>query len=308
MRAAFAIPIGLALVLAPAGAGAEPPRLAMRLEYARAPGGERCPADASDLRAELGAHLGYDPFERTDVPERLSVTMIRRNGGFRAHVERFNASGERTLDELFPERSAPSCAALTVPLASYLRVMIITTVQPTPPTEPAPPAEPPRAPAPPPEAAAPRTAPVVKEDPRPEPPPVPEVPNPARKVGVGVALSAYGLAVVFAGLGVAWTVDAQGKTKHAQTIAAQVQAQGGQHACAGDSPSGLDCAGLVSAYQSADAAGALRNTWFAVAGALAAGGIASTAIALALPGNAKRAPAVQLSLRPGGVVVQGTFW
>src|SRR5262249_48953158 len=147
----------------------------VRLAYTRGPGGQPCPADATNLRAEVGARMGYDPFERDDAPSRLAVTMVTAEGGFRAHVERFNARGVRTLNEWFPHVPMRDCEALTPPLAPSTRALIIPLPRPEPP-EPRPEPPPTPAPTPPPSTAAP-TAPIASPT---TPPPPPAVPNRAR--------------------------------------------------------------------------------------------------------------------------------
>ena len=126
MRTTRTIPVALALALAPYRASAEPPDVSLRLDYARASGGEACPADPTTLRAEVAARMGYDPFEKTSAPERLTVVMVAKGRGFAARVERFNAAGESTWSETFPPRPLQGdCEALMSPLASYLRVSFL---------------------------------------------------------------------------------------------------------------------------------------------------------------------------------------
>ena len=83
----------------------EPPRVSVRLEYARSSGGEACPAEPTTLRAEVAARMGYDPFEGASAPERLAVVMVAKGRGFAARVERFNAAGANTWSETFSTRA-----------------------------------------------------------------------------------------------------------------------------------------------------------------------------------------------------------
>ena len=57
MRLTLALPLSLALALAPGRASADPPRVELRLEYVRGSGGEACPAEPTSLRAEVAARI-----------------------------------------------------------------------------------------------------------------------------------------------------------------------------------------------------------------------------------------------------------
>jgi len=97
------------------------------LDYSRGPGGERCPADARDLRLYVAARMGYDPFDQPEAVDRIFVVMTSHpGGGFAAHIKYFKA-GELNVDETFPDRAVRgmTCAALLSPLASYLWGMIL---------------------------------------------------------------------------------------------------------------------------------------------------------------------------------------
>lgn len=312
MRTALALPVGLALAFAPGRASADTPHVAMRLEYVRSAGGQACPAEATTLRAEVAARMGYDPFEATSAPERLAVVLAAKGGGFVASVERFNAAGESTWSETFPPRPLQGdCEALMSPLASYLRASFLSyqgrpaTPSAAPPSEPAAPLPTPAAPtpsppsAPPPELRAPPAQPAT-------PPAPPSVPNPTRATAPNVAIVAYAAAGVFLGLGIAWSVDAQNKGNTARTLAAEPYA-GGTVACAnGQAPSGY-CTNLLDAVQSHDTATGLRNGWFVAAGVSAAAGAVATFWTLSLPATIKRQPQAQVILRPGGLVIRGSF-
>ncbi|MEP7124052.1 MAG: hypothetical protein ABJE95_24205 [Byssovorax sp.] len=306
MRTAYAISVGVALAFAPGRASADPPRLSMRLEYVRGSGGQACPAEPTTLRSELAARMGYDPFDEESALERLAVVIVASKGrGFAAHVERFNAAGERTWSETFP--SGPvrgNCEALMSPLASYLRASFMT-YRSAPATPPAAPPPEPLAPLPRPPLAPARElpAPPVQPAKLPEPP---SVPNPARATLRNVAIVAYAAAGAFLGLGIAWSVDVQNKGNTAQALAVQPYA-GGYVACMnGDAPGGY-CASLLRAWQSQDKAVGLRNGWFGAAGASGAIGLTATIWALSLPTTIKGQPQTQITLRPGGLVIRGAF-
>jgi hypothetical protein len=306
MRTARAFPVAFALALAPGWAWAEPPRVSVRLDYTRGQGGEACPAEPAALRGHVAQLMGYDPFDRPDAPERLVVVVVGQDRGFAARVQRFNAAGETTWAETFPKRPLHGdCAALFPPLASYLDGLFLrfqgppaalpaaSSPEPAPPS----PAEPRPEPAPP--------APLARAGDPPEPP---TAPNPARTTARNVAIASYAAAGVFLGLGIAWSVDAQNKGDTAQSLSAQLHKGGGVTACTptGDGTA-KGCAQLVSAFQAADTAGATRNGWYAGAGVSAAVGVASTVLAFMLPSTIRGKPAPQLSLKPGGILIHGSF-
>ncbi len=314
MRTALALPAVVALALAPARASADPPSVSVRLEYVRGSGGEACPAEPTTLRAEVAARMGYDPFEGASAPARLAVVMMAaaKGRGFVARVERFNAAGESTWSETFPTRPLQgNCAALMSPLASYLRALFLT-YQSGPATPPA--APPPEPAAPRPEPAAPaRSAPAASP---PElhappaqpanPPEPPSMPNPARTAARNVAVVAYIAAGTFLGLGIAWSVDTENKGNAARALAAQ-QYAGGTISCAnGQAPSGY-CTNLLDAVQRQDTAIGIRNGWFVAAGVSAVAGTVATFWALSLPVTIRGQPQAQVTLRPGGLGIRGSF-
>jgi hypothetical protein len=309
MRTTLALPIGLALALAPCRASADPPRVELRLEYVRGSGGQACPAEPTSLRAEVAARMGYDPFEGTSPPDRLTVVMMAKGRGFAARVERFNAAGVTTWSETFPTRPWPgNCAALTSPLASYLRGIFLTyeSGPAAPPV--APPPEPAvprpestaRAPSPPSELRAPLAQSAI-------PPEPPKVPNPTRATARNVAIVAYTAAGAFLGLGIAWSVDTQNKGNAAQALTTQSHRTGGDNECKSWGAPDSYCSTLLGAWQSRDAARNLRNGWFAAAGVSVAVGAVATAWALNLPTMIKGQPQTQVRIRPGGLVISGTF-
>jgi hypothetical protein len=292
MRLALAAPVALALALAPGVARAELPRVSVRLDYQLGPGGETCPADPSTLRALVGARLGYDPFERHDAPERLVVVVSPADKGraWSAHVERYSATGARTVNETWPDPPlAGDCAAFASPLAAYLRGLLLSSGPPPLPVAPPKPEAP--APSPPPAPAA----------------PPPDVPNPARTLASRVAIVSYVAAGAFLGLAVGWTVDEQNKKDAAQALSAQPNPSGGNTTCYPGAPAGSYCGRLLSAWQSNDAAVGLRNAWFAAAGVSAAVGVVATAWAVNLPTTIKGPAQAKVMLRPSGLAISGTF-
>lgn len=313
MQTTLALPIGLALALAPGRASADPPRVELRLEYVRGSGGEACPAEPTSLRAEVAARMGYDPFEGASAPDRLAVVMMAKGRGFAARVERFNAAGVTTWSETFPTRPWPgNCAALTSPLASYLRGILLT-YQSGPAAPPA---------APPPEPAIPRPEPAA---PAPSPPAVPALelrmppgqpakppepanaPNPSRTTARNVAIVAYALGGAFLDLGIGWTVYGHDKANAAQALTTQAHRSEGTHVCNSADAPGSYCSNLLGAWQSSDAALSLRNGWFAASGASVAIGALATVWELSLPTMIKGQTPTQVRLRPGGLVLSGSF-
>ena len=253
--------------------------------------------------------MGYDPFEKTSAPERLAVVMVAKGRGFAAHVERFNAAGESTWSETFPPRPLRGdCEALMSPLATYLRASFLSYQggRAAPPAAPPPePAVPLPKPAPSPPAAPPpelRGQPVQPADPLAPP----SVPNPTRATARDMAIVAYAVGGAFLGLGIAWTVDAQNKGDAASALAANPYA-GGTISCSdGQAPSGY-CTKLFDAVQSQDTAIGFRNGWFVAAGVSAAAGTVATFWALSLPVTIKGQPQARVTLRPGGLVIHGSF-
>ena len=314
MRTSLVVPIGLglALALAPDCASADPPHLEVRLEYVRGSGGEACPAEPTALRAELAARMGYDPFERASAPERLAVVMVAKGRGFAAQVERFNAAGANTWSETFSTRALEGdCAALMSPLASYLRALFLSyqggpAAPPVaPPPEPAVPLPKPAALAPSPSSAPPpelRAPPVQPANP-PEPP---NAPNPTRTTARDVAFVAFAAAGAFFSSGIAWSVITWKKGNTASDLAAEPYA-GQTHGCANGQAPSVYCTNLRNAVQSHDTAISLRNGWFVAAGVSAVAGTVATFWTLSLPAKIKGVPQAQVTLRPGGLVIRGSF-
>lgn len=304
MRAELAVSVGLALALAPGPARAEPPRAAVRLDYSRGPGAEACPADPTRLRALVAEKLEYDPFAPSDAGGRLVVVMGGGKGrGFNARVTRYNAAGEVIFGpETFPDPPLRNtCQALISPLATYVQSVFLTAVLPPPPVEPAKPPEPK-----PPAAPSPSAPPLAPAAPQP-PPPAPELPNPARTTANRIAIVSFVAAATFLGLGVGWTVDARKKENAARALAAKPYEQG-TSACtsSGGAPSAY-CDNLFDIVQRQDTAVGIRNGWFVAAGASAAIGIAAEFVALSLPTTVKGLPQAHVTLKPGGLAIQGSF-
>jgi hypothetical protein len=304
MRTARAIPIGLALALAPGVARAE--RVSLRLEYTRGPGGEACPAEPAALRAALLRSMGYDPFDRPRAArERLTVVLVPKGDGYAAKVERFNAAGVSTWSETFPKDGWPGeCAALTLPLASELRAVILVDqdAPAAPPHEPAAPVPtpPPAPPAPPPELRAPPPEPA-------KPPEPPNVPNPAHTTARTVAIVSSSTGAILLGFGIGFAVDAQSKAHSAQALAEQPNPVATDSGCKSAGAPGQYCSNLLGAWQSRDTALNARNGLIAAAGVSLVVGAVATAWTLDLPTMIKGQPQTQVKLRPGGLVFSGTF-
>jgi hypothetical protein len=303
MRTARATVVGLGLVLAlaPAEASAEPPRVSARLDYARGPGGEACPAEPTSLRAEVTRRMGYDPFARTDAPERLTVRVVGQDGGVRARVERFNAAGVSTWAETFPARPLHGeCAALFSPLASYVFGLFLTSPGAPGAQAAVPPPEPAAPPVPPPALPHPPAAPPV-------PPDVPNVPNPARATARKVEIVAYTVGAVSFTAGVAFAVDEQIKLRAAQALSTQPNRVPTDFGCKSAGAPGDYCRNLLGTWQSRDTALNARNGLVAAAGVSIAVGLVATAWALNLPKMVKGQPQTQVRFSPGGLVASGTF-
>ena len=305
MRAARAIPVVLALALAPAGASAEPPpRVSVRLDYTRGKGGAACPADPTALRAEVEHVMGYDPFEPS-APERLVVLVSSKDGAFAALVERFNAAGVTTWSETFGQKKPTpgNCTALFPPLASYLDGLFLT-YQGAPAPRPALPSEPAvPVPTPPPAAPPELRAPLPKSAEQ------PDVPNPTRTLASRVMIASYVTAGAFLTLAIGFTANEQSKKNAAQTLAAQPAPAGGTGNTACYQGPTLDsyCTRLLKVWQAHDEAVGLRNGAFAAAGVSAAIGVAATVWAVNLPTTIRGQAPTQVMIRPGGVVLSGTF-
>jgi hypothetical protein len=318
MRTALPVMFGLSLLaLAPARARADPPQVSMRLDYLRGAGGETCPVKPTVLRREVARRMGYDPFEQTDPAprERLAVVVENKGDGFSARIERFDAAGVSASRATFPTKPQPGpCAVLMSLLAPELRARLIAFQ-----AESAEPAQPePRAGQAAPElpelraepAAGPRLpspAPLAPAEPA-KPPEPPSLPNPARRIAKGVIIGAGAATAVFLGLGIGWSVYERNQRNNVQTLSSQAHhIDGGSGCYAGGNVSAAACTTLQRAWQSDDAAGTLRNGWFAAAGVTAAVGVAATVWALNLPATVQGQPQTQVLLRPGGLVFSGTF-
>jgi hypothetical protein len=156
-----ALPLLLALFLAAASASSEPrpERVGVRLDYQRGPRALKCP-DATELRAEVAAGLGHDPF--TDAgPWRLITTLNRRGDGvYVATTDLFDDKGASASD--LDPIVGKDCRNL---VKNLLAVRIVATLA-DPPLAPAPAPSPPAPPPAPPALLLPST-----EEPTPPPPP-----------------------------------------------------------------------------------------------------------------------------------------
>jgi len=117
-----ALPLTILLLCLPAPARADPPpRVSLRLDYARAPGAEVCPTEGA-LHDEVARRMGYDPFEPS-AAERLSVVVARQGRGLAARIERYAPSGAQTWAETFPVRG-DDCGALISGVAAEIRALL----------------------------------------------------------------------------------------------------------------------------------------------------------------------------------------
>jgi hypothetical protein len=103
----------------PALAHTPPPR-AVRLDYTRGPGAERCPGEQA-FRDAIGATIARDLFATTPPPlARLVVRLGRRGRGYEGKVELHDAAGAVTWAMVFPGVPHPpavTCSSLIPALA-----------------------------------------------------------------------------------------------------------------------------------------------------------------------------------------------
>ena len=103
----------------PARASAPPPR-AVRLDYIRGPGAERCPGEQA-FRDAIGAKVARDFFAASPPPPaRLVVKLERRGAGYLGAAELRDAAGDVTWSMVFPSpphAPAATCASLIPALA-----------------------------------------------------------------------------------------------------------------------------------------------------------------------------------------------
>ena len=137
----FAFVLPILLLSVPARAAPRPRHVGVRLSYERGPGARHC-ADAADLRSEIAAQLGRDPFTEAG-PWGLTATINRRkDGAFVATTDFLDSDGQPA--NVLPALVAPDCRTLLANLA--VRIEIILTDPPLPPA-PAPAPTPPPPPA-----------------------------------------------------------------------------------------------------------------------------------------------------------------
>lgn len=140
---------GPLLLAPPASAQPRPAPIGIHLDFTRGPDTRQCP-DSADLRGEIAAQLGHDPFTETG-PRRLVTSVHRRKtGAFVATTELLDSDGAPLGER--GELVGGDCRALFGLLAARIEVLV--TVAPPPPESPAPLPPPP---APPPAPALPST-------------------------------------------------------------------------------------------------------------------------------------------------------
>jgi hypothetical protein len=150
----------------PARAGV--PGLAVRLDYTRAAGAERCP-DEHGVRDFLTGEFGYDPVQPdAGAGLRISITPVSR--AFHVDIRLEDSSGNILWQEGFDEGD---CAALIEQAALKAYIEVSTRLRPPPASPPPPPVneapspEAPAAPAAPPAPSAPPVSPPRQPDPAP---------------------------------------------------------------------------------------------------------------------------------------------
>jgi hypothetical protein len=97
-----------------------PPPRAVRLDYVRGPGAERCPGEQA-FRDAIGAKVARDLFAAASPPSaRLVVKLGRRGAGYEGTAELRDAAGAVTWSMVFPGPPHPpaaTCASLIPALA-----------------------------------------------------------------------------------------------------------------------------------------------------------------------------------------------
>lgn len=195
MRTAPSFLALLAVVLAPALAGAQAPEpaagaqapgpaaarpatVAVQLELVLGPGAERCPGEAM-LRQEVARRIGYDPFaaDAKGIPAgRVRAVIAGSPQGLTATFEYVDAAGvhQWTRTYVEPGTSTRSCTGVLQGIAVELAGELVLINQPEPPPESPEPAPPPPEPA---LAAPPATMPAL--------PPSSTSPRPRFELGAG---------------------------------------------------------------------------------------------------------------------------
>jgi hypothetical protein len=155
--ASFALALAILLASAPLRAASPRPRgVGVRLEYERGTGARQCP-DATKLRAEVAAEIGFDPFTEAG-PWRLRATVAHgKNGGFVATADLLDADGATAFS--MGEMASPDCRSLVVKAMAVWIAWQLTDPPLPPPSSPAvsalTPLPPPAPPVPPPPPPAP---------------------------------------------------------------------------------------------------------------------------------------------------------
>jgi hypothetical protein len=153
----FASLLAILLASAPLRAATRPRGVGVRLEYERGPGARQCP-DATKLRAEVAAEIGFDPFVEAG-PWRLRASVIRgKTGAFVATADLLDGDGATSIS--MGEMVAPDCRsavlkAMAVWIAWQLtdpplpQPSLLAALPPSPPQSPPPHPPPPALPPPP---------------------------------------------------------------------------------------------------------------------------------------------------------------
>jgi hypothetical protein len=162
-------PVSVALVLAgllasaPLRAAPRPRGVGVRLDYERGPGARQCP-DATKLRGEVAAEIGFDPFTEAG-PWRLRAAVTRgKTGAFVATADLLDSDGATAVS--MGDMVSPDCRAVVLKAMAVWIAWQLT--------------DPP--------LVAPPSLPAASPPPPPPPPPLPTAPpQPAFRLRLGAA-------------------------------------------------------------------------------------------------------------------------
>ena len=146
--------LAVVLVTASAGAAPRPRHVGVRLEYQRGPRAQKCP-DELELRGEVAAGLGRDPFREAGPWRLIIIVDKRRDGAYVATTTLFDDKGASAseLDPIFG-RDCPHLVKSM--LATRIAALLADPPAPPPPVVVVPPPPPPVVVVPPPDAPVPK--------------------------------------------------------------------------------------------------------------------------------------------------------
>jgi hypothetical protein len=277
------------LLVAAARAEPEPPRAAVRLEYTRGSGAERCP-DEAFLRAEAARLLGYDPF-RDDAPLVITARIERAGSELVATLSLRDAEGKTRWADGFG--TSGGCEEIAAGMALTLVAGIQSAPGPatTPPHDlPSPPATPP--PQPPSATPAPEHAPPPQPPRRAAPPPM-SVTRPDRKEASAPAEERL---QIEAGVGAVVGLGMAPGLAAGMTLTAGVRR--------GDGSIALEGRGLASLGQEVEGM-TMRTTAFMTAGVACLHGRLLFGCGLVTVGAVRFVPGDPWSMRPRTDVLSG---